>query len=198
MRNKFIQDIYGFMEGSRKVDLSIIFDVISGAVVTQTLEHSKIHQGKGFQFIGDTTLSGTTPAYRLFKTGEQVLHFKYRKVFTEKANTFIELYEAPTVTAEGTQQNGKIAFNREKSQVCDMKVFTGPTIAADGILLDIDPVFGEVGTGQTNSGDTNEDDSWEFILKPNTYYLIKGYRLAGSTGDSRTVVKYRWYIGGKL
>jgi hypothetical protein len=172
-------------------NVEVIADRSGGAVIVD-LEHHRIHRGQAFQFIAFPVLDGTTPAYRLFRTGSKVLHFKEIVATSEKTDFVLELYEGPTISNTGTEVNNKISFNRISNEDCELTIFTSPTVTADGFLLDKYYLPGGEAPGGNFSGESQSSE-WEFVLKPNTDYLIKGYRITG-TGTNQVLVKYRWYI----
>ena len=72
-----------------------------------------------------------------------------------------------------------------------LKVYTAPTVTNQGNVLETYWLPGSTGIGQSRQSAGMGSD-WEFILRPNTKYLIKGL----STVEQDVLVKYRWYIEG--
>lgn len=70
-----------------------------------------------------------------------------------------------------------------------MKVYTGPTVATDGTLIEKYLLPGATGVGQSHFS-TGFNDDWELLLRPNTKYLIK----AVSPNAQDISVKYKWYV----
>lgn len=70
-----------------------------------------------------------------------------------------------------------------------MKVYTGPTVATDGTLIEKYLLPGATGVGQSRVS-TGFNDDWELLLRPNTKYLIK----AVSPNAQDISVKYKWYV----
>jgi hypothetical protein len=72
-----------------------------------------------------------------------------------------------------------------------LKIYTAPTVTNQGNVLETYWLPGSTGIGQSRQSAGMGSD-WEFILRPNTKYLIKGL----STVEQDVLVKYRWYIEG--
>jgi hypothetical protein len=70
-----------------------------------------------------------------------------------------------------------------------LKIYTAPTVTDQGNVIETYWLPGSSGVGSTRVASGAQGD-WEFILRPNTKYLIKG--LSSVTQD--IVVKYKWYL----
>ena len=70
-----------------------------------------------------------------------------------------------------------------------LKIYTAPTVADQGNVIETYWLPGSSGVGSSRLSSGAQGD-WEFILRPNTKYLIKG--LSSVTQD--IVVKYKWYL----
>jgi hypothetical protein len=70
-----------------------------------------------------------------------------------------------------------------------LKIYTAPTVTDQGNVIETYWLPGSAGVGSSRVASGAQGD-WEFILRPNTKYLIKG--LSSVTQD--IVVKYKWYL----
>lgn len=70
-----------------------------------------------------------------------------------------------------------------------LKIYTAPTVTDQGNVIETYWLPGSSGVGSSRLSSGAQGD-WEFILRPNTKYLIKG--LSSVTQD--IVVKYKWYL----
>lgn len=143
---------------------------ISNAIITITLEHSKIHQGEGWEVSIETgSIASGASYYVLFKTSEGYRpHLRSYEVTATDSPTTIRLFEGATVSADGTAASARNR-NRNESDVNGVSVFVQPTVTDEGTRLETDfiPTAGNKAGG--NAGSFYE----EFVLRPSTNYLIK-------------------------
>lgn len=171
--------------------------VVSQCGCVSTIEQSEIvtELGGAFQFIAFPTLTGTTPAYRLFRTKNVNISFKPIEIVCEVDNFELTFYENPVIASDGALTNDIIRLNRViNGRDPGLTIYTAPTVTSPGTLLDRYFLPG----GEAMPGrfiGTIETVSTRFILKPNTDYLIKGQRLSG-TNTFKVLVKYRWELRG--
>lgn len=167
----------------------------SGARRTLEIEHAKIHTGQAYVFDAFVTLSDTTPLYRVFLTGNRVVHFKELEIVAEKNAVVVEIFEGPSYTGGTDATAERVASNRVQTPDPDgLTILSGPTVTADGLRLERFYLPGSETVGG-NFGGSSTGTGWELVLKPNTPYLVKGQRIEG-TGTCRLKVKYRWYVEG--
>jgi hypothetical protein len=74
-------------------------------------------------------------------------------------------------------------------QADGLKIYTGPTVTAQGNVLDTYWLPGATGVGTSRIA-SGASDQWELVLRPNTKYLIK----AVSSVAQDIVIKYKWYL----
>ena len=142
-------------------------DVYTGGLVTVPIEHAAIHLGIYFSHSGVITLAPGAEFLHLFKTpaaGGKHIHLRTFIFDATSAPLLHRLYEAPTVTAEGTARAG-VNFNRNAGASV-MGLFHFPTISANGELLGTNLV-----TGTEVTGGHGASSGTEWPLKPGTYYL---------------------------
>jgi hypothetical protein len=154
---------------------------ISNAIITINLEHSKIHQGEGWEVsIEAESIASGASYYVLFKTSEGYRpHLRSYEVTTTDSPTTIRLFEGATVSADGSAVTARNR-NRNESDVNGISVFSQPTVTNEGTRLETDfiPTSGNKAGG--NVGSFYE----EFILKPSTNYLIKITNGSNNTVDA--------------
>lgn len=139
-----------------------------GMVKTINPETFYVHNGQAFNFSFVGSISGVT--YLMGRTNGKVVHLLGYQVVAASANVLVEFFESPTVTANGTQQ-AAVARNRMNVQTPHLTVFLGPTVTADGVLLNKSKIFSS-GTGSNKvGGDTSVPIEW--LFKSNTDYIIK-------------------------
>lgn len=139
-----------------------------GMLKTIAAEASYVHDGKAFNFSFVGSISGAT--YMMGRTGDKVAHLLGYHIIADSNDLLVQFFEAPTVTANGTQQT-VVSRNRVTSEAPEMQVFTGPTVTADGTLLNASKIFASGQGANKVGGDTTIPIEW--LLKPNTDYIFK-------------------------
>jgi hypothetical protein len=114
--------------------------------------------------------SGTGITNVLFKSpGPLQGHLEY--IITAAADTEVRLYEAPTVTTEGTDMVfARLHLGSSKTTQSIAK--TGGTVSAKGTLKD-EQWNGGAGAGANVTGGSVVHDGAEWLLKVDTWYLIE-------------------------
>lgn len=143
---------------------------ISGALITITVEHSKIHQGEGWEVSVETgNISSGASYYVLFKTSAGYRpHLRSYEITATDSPITIRLFEGSTVSADGTAVTARNR-NRNQSDNNGVSVFYQPTVTAEGTRLETDYIASGGNKIGGNAGSFYE----EWILKPSTNYLIK-------------------------
>lgn len=140
-------------------------DPITGLRATTDSTHYEIHEGNMWNAVYKFTgpLTGV-PKYFLFKaSATKEPHTVFRVTTDQKL--FFEVYENPTITAEGTDITSNIVHNADLNITSSpaSTIFEDPTVTDDGHLVEFnytDKV--EVGTRDN-----------ERILVSGSYYLVK-------------------------
>lgn len=168
-------------------------DSRSFARKTIEYEHSRIHDGYGFDCDIEFTLIGTTPKYYHIKTGSDEIHLKDIVITTNKAEVKLYLFKNPTVTLNASPTEETI-FNSDDDQInsSSMKIYNNSTVSADGTIRKVYYLSGSTGVGHSSAGEASAYGVWEYILLPNTSYLIKIVRIV-TDGDTTGVFKIRYY-----
>lgn len=140
---------------------------ISGAIIQVNLEHSKIHQGKGWNVnIEIASIASLASHYILFRVVTGNPHLRAYGVTVSDSPVTIRLYDGPTVTTLGTESPPR---NRKRSASDNngVLVYSGSTISNDGTLLETD----YLPTGGNKSGGNAASFYEEWILEPGDYAL---------------------------
>jgi hypothetical protein len=158
----------------------------SGALIQINLEHSKIHQGKGWNVnIEIASIALSASHYILFRVVSGNSHLRSYGVTVSDSPATIRLYEGPTVTTVGTEaapRNRK----RSASDTNGVLVYSGSTISNDGTLLETD----YLPTGGNKSGGNANSFYEEWILDPGDYVLKI---TNGSNNSVQAYVHAFWY-----
>lgn len=143
---------------------------VSNAIITISLEHSKIHQGEGWEVSIETgdILPGAN-YYVLFKTSEGYRpHLRSYEVTATDSPVVIRLFENAEVSTNGSAVSSKNR-NRNESDVNGVSVFSQPAVTNEGTRLETDFITSGGNKIGGNAGSFYE----EWIMKPSTNYLIK-------------------------
>lgn len=165
-------------------------DSVTGAVQTIDWEHSRIHSSKGFLLNGKHTIAnGASLDVLLSNPAGNYPHLRAVTADVTGAPFSIYIYEAPTVSANGTAAPAK-NLNRNSAVAANLLTYTGPTVTTVGTELECSVIPGAKQTG----GSGTENIQMEWILKSNTLYLV---RLTNNSGGSEDAsIKLFWYEAG--
>lgn len=136
------------------------------ALVSTPLDHARIHRGEIWCHSAITSALNDGQAYVMhLKVGAvNELHLTFEGYGSGAG--FVQLYEAPTLTVDGT---GITMVNRMRITANQIAKVSGlyhtPTTSANGTLLK----QAAFGTGKTSGGMVREE---EWVLKPSTSYLL--------------------------
>jgi len=171
--------------------VEILVDPHTGSIQVIQLEHAKIHQGDAYAISGkETGLANAATAYIYAVTGASHIHWRAASVTTENGEVDIAFYEAPTVSANGTLVPS-FNKNRVSTNTSDLTVYAGPTVTDNGTLLETGWVPPTGGVGSHASGGEVERVGGEWILLPNSSYLISITNNSGGAIDYSYT--YFWY-----
>lgn len=149
-------------------------DDLTGSSIEIPYDQERIHSGRAYVASYKTPdaspLADNAAIDFLILNAAKAIHL----VFTFSGNSDVEIqfYENTAVSNNGTQVP-IIGLNRQRSLPQTPVVWRGPTITAIGDLLYTD--FRTYGVG------TEFSHFMEWILRPNTNYLIRGINRAGNT-----------------
>lgn len=148
---------------------SVLSDTASKAAIGITYAHAAVHRDiivratKNF-------VAGTTPINILFKTSAGVeAHLEY--LIQGAADCEVFLYEAPTVTGEGTNMTSARLLRSSTKEIQGVAK-SGGTVSAKGTLIN-EGFNGGSGTGANVSGGAIVHEGAEWVTKADTWYLIE-------------------------
>jgi hypothetical protein len=156
-------------------------------------EHSKIHDERGYDCDVEFTLTGTASTYYHLETGDLKIHIKDLELTTDKKEVKAFLFISPTV-AKSTSPTEITIFNSDhnSANVCSAKLYSNSAVTADGTKRKVYYLAGASGIGNTESGQSRQADSWEFITKKNENYLIKIQRIVAD-GNTTATMRLKLY-----
>lgn len=168
-----IRDIYNYLFKSGY----LVGTTERPSIVTQD-GVDNIHKGIGFDVSGIGTLANNASAIFMANVGSLPLHFNGFEVSASAGATKIEIFESPTTTANGTAIT-PLNKNRSSTRTSLTSVYFNPTVSANGTLLATRQILSIGGGAHTEGGGTGISSEW--VLKPNTKYIVKITNLSGST-----------------
>jgi hypothetical protein len=160
---------------------------------TMQLEHSKIHDQRGYDVDIEFTLTGTASTYYHLETGQYNIHLKDFEIITDKNEVKAWLF-IDSVVAKSSSPLAVTIFNSDhnSANVCSMNLYTNSVITSEGTTRKVYYIAGTTDVGQTANGSSNLADTWEFITKKNEDYLIKIQRIVAD-GNTKGNLRLRLY-----
>ena len=155
-------------------------------------DHAYIHQGGLYSsYHKFSAVAAGATRYILIKTpAAKYVHYRAESISTSGDNVTIELYEAPTTTADGTALTRNNHRRTGAIIPATVTLFHTPTVTADGTLLHQTYIGGGVGVGQARQGEEQGNDR-EWVLSRSTNYLIK---ITNGSANANTIqVNPMWY-----
>ena len=174
------------------VNLAEASERITSAIRTIETEHSYIHDGIFFESYNKFTLSASATRLITLKTpAAKYLHYRPTGLVTSADKVTIEFFEGATVTpATGTAATPS-NHNRSSALTSGVTLLDAPTVTANGTKFAQVYIPGATGTGGTRTGQSAGTSGSEWVLKPNTQYMIKVTN--GSSGSNDIQVNFQWY-----
>ena len=141
-----------------------------GYIATTDELQSSIHNGIAYGFSGDGTINASSSLSFLGRTGNKDVHFHFFGGNFSKGDIRLSLYEAPTVTNDGTEITSATNLNRNFDDDNSLTIYQAPTVTDNGLKISgaYSPIAG--GGAHTNPADT--EIAGGRVLKRNTDYLI--------------------------
>lgn len=152
---------------------------VSHEIISISHEHSKVHQGKFFStgyYVNPIAASGVVEI--LIHTHASYTMHLYTHVSCG-GDAEARIFEAPTVSAAGTALT-VTNNNRTSSNTPNATITHTPTTTADGTQLDA-TTYVPGGTGGNAVGAMADASEEQFVLAPDTYYLIRLTNISGVT-----------------
>ena len=169
---------------------AILTDPIGGAISMDEFSNA-VHEGIAFSISEDGQLAATGGAdthYFLGRTGSKEMHFAGFHMNASNGNFTVHLYEAPTLSADGTPVT-PINRNRASATVSTVSAFFNPTVTSTGTFLEHDHTYDTGGVGSNLASGAGEL-TIDWVLAANTDYLIEIVNLNATTLDY--TIKFQW------
>lgn len=174
------------------------FDSFAHAVTTIDELHRMTHDGFVYHVSGKVTgmIDANVDDFLLAIPKGAYPHFQRLQITAGRGDIDMAVYEGTTTSADGTPI-GSLNVNRNSPNVAETILTSAPTVSALGTLIHtqwVPPTA--TGVGQSPSGIIGETNGEEWVLAPDTKYLIR------ITNNSGATIAYRyellWYeIGYK-
>ena len=169
------------------------FDKLSHSVTTITEQHRLIHDGMFFNTSGKQTAwaDATTKEFLIVPPAGCFPHIQTMVLNFGKGDIDFEAYEGPTITDNGTAIPVR-NVNRNSDNTPDLAMYATPTTTDDGDMkfqLWVPPT--STGNGQSANGIAGVGQGSEWILKPETPWLVRLTNNSGATIDWS--YEFSWY-----
>ena len=185
--------------------MSTAYDRVSGLIVTLPGEHSRIHDGYAFKvnFEIGSLAQGASVSYS-FKTPVGVeIHLQNIVLAASNADVAVELYRGTTanpltIDSPGTDDAtilGPHNLNDVLNTASGTVIKRTPTYtaAADGELWDRLVLPGAGSNQYQSTGVKSDSPNEEYLMKQDTYYVIKVVNTDSSNAASGVNVRLFWY-----
>ena len=165
---------------------------ITGAFRTIETEHAYIHEGIFYESYNKFTLAaGAKRVVTIKPAAGTYLHYRPTNLVTSADKVTIEFYEGATVTAATGTAATPSNHNRNSTLASKVTLIDAPTVTADGTKFAQVYIPGATGTGGTRTGASAGVSNSEWVLKPDTVYMIRVTN--GSSGSNDIQVNFQWY-----
>lgn len=168
--------------------VELLADPGTNALYTIDVVHARIHNGHTFNFSAILTIPATTTIYLLGKCNANNIHFRNFSITADEGPVDIALFEAPTITDNGSQQT-PVNRNRTSSNTPTLEVYTGATVSDDGTQLFTFRNFADSTFLVTSISTEIIPEEW--ILAANTDYIIKLENTSASAANISAA--FLWY-----
>lgn len=148
---------------------ALTFDSVSTAGVTNYSVSATI-----------SSLANGASAYLLGVTSTTTVTFTDFELTSDNGNILIQLYEAGTVSANGTPITS-YDMDRQGATTATMTTFVNPTVTGDGTLLSTHEIPST--DKKTGGGGEHTGENWRFKLSTN--YFLKITNNSGSVANLR-------------
>jgi len=150
--------------------------------------HQQIHEGRAFAVSSyDTDIDAAGPKYYRISVPLGGLSPHLEMELTLKDAGIGELFEAPTLTGQGTDLV-PVNRNRNSQNVATLVVAVDPTVSAPGTLLGFVRVPNAGSPSQPVGGMAYERHEW--LLRPGKNYL---FRVTSDSDNNASWLAFNWY-----
>ena len=165
---------------------------LTSAIRTIETEHAYIHEGIFYESYNKFTLAaGATRVVTIKAAAGTYLHYRPTNLVTSADKVLIEFYEGATVTAATGTAVTPVNHNRNSAIASTTALIDAPTVTADGTKFAQVYIPGATGTGGTRTGASAGVSNSEWVLKPDTVYMIRIKN--GSSGSNDIQINFQWY-----
>lgn len=156
--------------------------------VYRTIEHQMVHQGRTFVTDVDYGSVGSAISNVLIRTNATTVHLRKVISFCAGGELIVKLFENPTLTSNGTGISA-VCANRHPEEIATnvAHIFSGAVASANGTLIATHYNF-----GKSDSGDLQNEGVPEFILAPNSNYMVSVEHSGASSHVAISVAWYEW------
>lgn len=158
-------------------------------------ERSTVGIGNDLEFLLDGRSFIYTSVLTLAASGVMNLHIltdgrdcfiQYVNIRAADAAVQVQGFAESTVTANGTEATPRNK-NRQSSATAVTRLFSGPTISADGVELVNEVIYSSASPGQAQPADSNSIG--EYLLKRKSSNILRLTNLSGTTA-ARISIKF--------
>ena len=173
---------------------------VTGAVANINTDHKYIHEGIAFKAhleVGDLAAEATE-SYSLKTPPEKYLHFKNFKLTSVGASVKVEIFRGTTANPLTIDSAGGVAselvgannVNDASSLATGTEIKKTPTYvgAESGEVWDYIIAPGSSTNQFQSVSETSVSDNFEYVMKPDIFYVIKFTNLSGGGGDAASDV----------
>lgn len=145
-------------------------DAESGSPIAISMEHARIHEGRGFwMFLEDTDFDTAGPIlFDILTPAAPHVHLKSISVYHSATSALLEVIEAPTITP-GTNAIPIRNLNRNSALVSGVSAFDDPSGISDGTVI----VSSTLETGSPNAPLVDVATDREIILLAEARTLVR-------------------------
>ena len=156
----------------------------TGAISTVNELQRAIHRGRAFSISGKGSIAGANSQRFLFRVGAKDAHFMDALFDFAEGNIDLTIYEAPTVSANGTAK-ASVNLNRVPPiPAATVGAYLNPTVSANGTELEVVSIM------PTTKAPASSALAAGRIFAANTDYLlvISNLNATGSTNFGYTLL----------
>lgn len=151
-------------------------------LVTISQEHYRVHEGTMFTISRNGNIGNSDLRDTLIRTGNKEYHFAF-KIESEAEGSYI-FYENATTSNNGTAET-IYNRNRTSNNTSTMAISYNAVVSANGTNL----ITEHWGASKSTGGEERSEKEW--ILRPNTIYLLR--EINQTTSDNYFSTVLRWY-----
>ena len=168
------------------------YDEMSKSTAGIDTEHFHIHQGRAFSMVHLAEVAPETSYLVQINTGDKYVHLRHRNYSVERGEWILTIWEDATGLTPGPVEVPVFNKNRNSQEESSVEIFGGSTGLNGGTI--INQIYMNAGEQQLSSGTEMNCGEEEWILKPNSTYVVEWERLEGFGMDSATIAtRWFWY-----